>query len=307
MKAGAPAPGAARSRFVLSRAPMLPEILDALRCPLCAGTLAEVAAGNGRALRCAAGHSFDLARQGYVSLDTGRRAHAGDTAEMIAARAAFLEAGHYAFVTEALVTAAREAGSGGGPARLVVDAGAGTGHHLSAVLDALPDAAGLALDVSKPALRRAARAHPRAAAALCDTWGRLPIADGAARLVLDVFAPRNGPEFHRVLAEDGALLVVTPAPEHLAALVDALGLLAVDPEKADRVAASLGERLVLAGEAHASRELALGHAEVRTLVGMGPSAWHADAGALAARIAALPEPVRVTAAVRVGTYRRRAG
>ncbi|WP_242343694.1 putative RNA methyltransferase [Anaeromyxobacter terrae] len=287
---------------------MLAEILNALRCPLCAAALAEVAAGSGRALRCPAGHSFDLARQGYVSLDTGRRAHAGDTAEMIAARAAFLAAGHYAFVTDALVAAAREAWAGGGDAaRLVLDAGAGTGHHLAAVLDALPDASGLALDVSKPALRRAARAHPRAAAALCDTWAGLPIAGGAARLVLDVFAPRNGPEFHRVLSEDGALLVVTPAPEHLGALVDALSLLAVDPEKADRVEASLGERFVLAGETHAARVLTLGHAEVRTLVGMGPSAWHADAGALAARIAALPEPVRVTAAVRVGTYRPRAG
>ncbi|WP_242334726.1 MULTISPECIES: putative RNA methyltransferase [Anaeromyxobacter] len=285
---------------------MLPEILNALRCPLCAGPLAEVAAGSGRALRCPAGHSFDLARQGYVSLDTGSRPHAGDSGEMIAARAAFLAAGHYAFVTDALVAAAREAWSGGaGPARLVVDAGAGTGHHLAAVLDALPEAAGLALDVSKPALRRAARAHPRAAAALCDTWRGLPVADGAARLVLDVFAPRNGPEFRRVLGEGGALVVVTPAPEHLAALVDALGLLAVDPEKAERVEASLGERFVLQGEVLASRELALEHAEVRTLVGMGPSAWHADAAALAARIAALPEPVRVRAAVRVGTYRPR--
>ena len=50
-----------------------------------------------------------------------------------------------------------------------------------AVLAALPDAVGLALDVSKPALRRAARAHPRAAAALADTWQRLPLADAVDR------------------------------------------------------------------------------------------------------------------------------
>ncbi len=279
-------------------------LLRSLRCPLCAAALAEVAAGTGRALRCSSSHSFDIARQGYVSLDTGRRAHAGDTAEMIEARAELLGSGRYAFVTEEIVAAAREAWGDGGP-RLVVDAGAGTGQHLAAVLEALPDAEGLALDVSKPALRRAARAHPRAAAALCDTWGRLPLADGAAQVLLNVFAPRNGPEFQRVLAPGGALLVVTPAPEHLRALVGALGLLAVDPEKDDRVAASLGERFTLVREARVARELALTRREVRTLVAMGPSAWHSAPATLAARIAALEEPVRVTAAVHVRSYRPR--
>jgi 23S rRNA (guanine745-N1)-methyltransferase len=283
---------------------MLSNVLAALRCPLCALALEEVASGTGRALRCPSGHAFDVARQGYASLDTGRRAHPGDSAEMIAAREAFLGAGHYAFVSDAIVAAARESWGGGGP-RLVVDAGAGTGQHLAAVLDALPDAAGLALDVSKPALRRAARAHPRAAAAHCDTWGRLPLVDGAARLLLNVFAPRNGPEFERVLSPDGALVVVTPAPEHLHELVEALGLLSVDPEKAERVAAGLGDRFAFAREAHVARELALTHAEARTLVAMGPSAWHADPAALSARLAALGEPVQVRAAVAVRTYRTR--
>jgi 23S rRNA (guanine745-N1)-methyltransferase len=285
---------------------MLRDVLGALRCPICRLPLAERESGTGRALRCPGGHSFDVARQGYLSLDTGRRAHAGDTAEMIAARAGFLAAGHYAFVTDAIVAAAREAWSGGGT-RLIVDAGAGTGHHLAAVLDALPDAEGLALDVSKPALRRAARVHARAAAALCDTWGRLPLADHSAELLLNVFAPRNGLEFHRVLAPRGALVVVTPAAEHLGELVRRLALIGVDPEKAGRVAGSLGEHFALVRKAHETRELALTHAEVRTLVAMGPSAWHADPGALAERIAALPEPVQVTAAVHVETYRPRSG
>lgn len=284
---------------------MLEDVLGALRCPLCASPFDEVVSGTGRALRCASGHAFDLARQGYVSLDTGRRAHPGDSAEMLAAREAFLGAGHYAFVSEAIVAAARESWGANGP-RLVVDAGAGTGHHLAAVLEALPGAAGLALDVSKPALRRAARAHPRAAAALCDTWGRLPLADGSARLLLDVFAPRNGPEFGRVLAPGGALVVVTPAPEHLGALVATLGLLSVDPEKEGRIAASLGDRFALVGATRLSRALALSRAEARTLVRMGPSAWHTDAAGLEARLAALEEPVRGVAAIEVRTYRARA-
>ncbi|RKF28088.1 putative RNA methyltransferase [Micromonospora globbae] len=279
-------------------------ILDRLRCPVCGEPLAEAYAGTARALRCPRRHSFDVARQGYVNLLAGRAPHPGDTAEMVAARADFLAAGHYDLISTALAeVAVAEVGPAAGAYPLVVDAGAGTGRHLAAVLAALPDAVGLALDVSKPALRRAARAHPRAAAALADTWQRLPLADGAATLLLNVFAPRNGAEFHRVLGSGGALLVVTPAEDHLAELVGSLGLLRVDPAKEDRVAGSLGGHFVRSTETVHRRELALTRPEVATLVGMGPSAWHTDPAGLAGRVTALAEPVRVTVAVRLAVWR----
>jgi 23S rRNA (guanine745-N1)-methyltransferase len=301
---------------------MDPRIVDRLRCPVCGEPLAEAEAGTARALRCPRRHSFDVARQGYVNLLAGRAPHVGDTAEMVAARADFLAAGHYDAISTALAAAAVQVTAGvrrhtaadlpagpqpapGGAYPLVVDAGAGTGRHLAAVLAALPDAVGLALDVSKPALRRAARAHPRAAAALADTWQRLPLADGSVAVLLNVFAPRNGAEFHRVLDPAGALLVVTPAEDHLTELVDALGLLRVDPAKAERVAESLtGHFAETATEVHRVR-LTLSGPEVATLVGMGPSAWHTDPARLAGRIAALGDQVAVTLAVRLGVHRPR--
>jgi 23S rRNA (guanine745-N1)-methyltransferase len=288
---------------------MDPRVVDRLRCPVCAEPLAETTAGTARALRCPRGHSFDVARQGYVDLLAGRAPHSGDTAEMVAARADFLAAGHYDVISAALADAATDAlgrtTADVGAYPLVVDAGAGTGRHLAAVLAALPDAVGLALDVSKPALRRAAKAHPRAAAALADTWRRLPLADAGVAVLLDIFAPRNGAEFHRVLRPDGTLLVVTPAADHLAELVDALGLLRVDPDKADRVAGSLAGHFAEVSTTVLRARLELTRPEVSTLVGMGPSAWHTDPAALAARIAALPEPVPVTLAVRLGVHRPR--
>jgi 23S rRNA (guanine745-N1)-methyltransferase len=282
-------------------------ILARLRCPVCGEPLAEATAGTARALRCPRRHSFDVARQGYVNLLAGRAPHGGDSAEMVAARADFLAAGHYNPIAAALAGTARETLTGSRqPAYpLVVDAGAGTGWYLAAVLAALPDAVGLALDVSKPALRRAARAHERATAALADTWQRLPLADHSAAVLLNVFAPRNGAEFHRVLDPAGALLVVTPAAEHLAELVDALDLLRVDPAKADRVAGSLGAHFTEESAAVHRSGLSLTRTEVATLVGMGPSAWHSDPTRLAERIAALPEPVPVTLAVRLGVHRPR--
>lgn len=272
--------------------------LPYLRCPVCHAGLA----GDARTLRCAHRHSFNVARQGYVDLSAGRMPHSGDTTAMVAARADFLAAGHYDVITTALVRAALATDVEEG---LVLDAGTGTGWHLAGVLDALPEAVGIGLDVSKPALRRAARAHPRAGAALADLWRPLPVADGAAALLLNVFAPRNGAEFHRVLRPDGTLLVVTPAADHLTELVTALGLLRVDPAKADRVAGSLGDRFAATATTTHRRALRLTRAEVRTLVEMGPSAWHADAERLAAGIAALPLPVEVTAAVDLTVHRVR--
>jgi 23S rRNA (guanine745-N1)-methyltransferase len=225
-------------------------------------------------------------------------AHPGDTAQMVADRAGFLSTGHYAFISAALASAT-------GHCDFVVDAGAGTGHYLAAVLDAHPGAVGLALDIAKPAVRRAARAHPRAEAALCDTWQRLPVAVGAADLVLNVFAPRNGAEFHRILRPDGTLLVVTPTAEHLAELIGPLGLLSVDAGKRDRVAASLSAQFRSVGERRLERTLRLTHAQVGTLVGMGPSAWHTYPQTLAARIAALPTPATVTASVHLRRFARR--
>ncbi|TDC40911.1 23S rRNA methyltransferase [Micromonospora sp. KC213] len=292
-----------------------PRVLARLRCPVCAEPLAP--ASDTRALRCPRRHTFDVARQGYVNLLTGRAPHVGDTAAMVAARTDFLAAGHYDVVSAALAEAATriidpeptgdrpDGQPGGGAYPLVVDAGAGTGRHLAAVLAALPGAVGLALDVSKPALRRAARAHPRAAAALADTWQRLPLADASAAVLLNVFAPRNGTEFHRVLDPAGALLVVTPTGAHLAELVDALGLLRVDPAKADRVADSLADHFTPVGDEVHTARLALTGDEVATLVGMGPSAWHTDPARLAARIAGLPQPVAVTAEVRLTVWRPR--
>ncbi|MCW3815283.1 23S rRNA methyltransferase [Micromonospora sp. DR5-3] len=302
---------------------MDPRVLDRLRCPVCAEPLTETTAGTTRALRCPRRHSFDFARQGYVNLLAGRTPHAGDSAEMVAARADFLAAGHYDTVATALAATAADVvdrvrsttpparraatdatqGDPGASYPLVVDAGAGTGWYLAAVLAALPDAVGLALDVAKPALRRAARAHPRAAAALADTWQRLPLADASAAVLLNVFAPRNGPEFHRVLDPAGALLVVTPADDHLAELVAALDLLRVDPAKADRVAGSLGGHFTEESASVHRARLTLTRTEVATLVGMGPSAWHTDPARLAERIAALPEPAPVTLAVRLGVHR----
>ena len=190
----------ARALTVSDDAPVLADVSGLLQCPVCSSGLAL---GDG-AVRCGAGHSFDVARQGYVNLVPGN----GDSAEMVEAREAFLGAGHFRPLTGALVAEAMNVEAAGA----VVDVGAGTGHHLAYVLATPPERPGVALDTSTAALRRAARIHPRAAAVGADAWKPLPLRDGIAAIVLSVFAPRNPDELARILAPGGALLAVTPRP-----------------------------------------------------------------------------------------------
>jgi 23S rRNA (guanine745-N1)-methyltransferase len=321
-------------------------VLPVLCCPVCADALHR----DGDALRCHAGHGFDLGRGGYVNLRTGRvRRVAGDTAAMVAARESFLGAGHYRPLTARLAELATAglpavrtaqdpgrdagtttdpaspagsgpAGSGpagpgpagpgpAGPGPVVLEIGAGTGHHLAGVLAALPaGAAGVAVDVSKYALRRAARAHPRVGAVAYDVAGPWPVADGCVSVLLDVFAPRNPAEMRRVLRPDGLLIVVTPEPGHLAELRGPLGLVGMQPDKGDRLDERIADRFAPAIVERLDIPLVLSPGEAVDLALMGPTGHHRTAEDLRHRAdAAWPgHPAAVTARLAVRCYRPRA-
>ncbi|MFI6804403.1 putative RNA methyltransferase [Streptomyces luteogriseus] len=274
-------------------------LLSVLTCPLCPAALRR----TDGALRCAGRHTFDIARHGYVSLLTGhRRAPSADSPDMVRSRASFLGAGHYDPLARTLAEVATELAP---PDATVLDAGAGTGHYLAAVLDVLPDALGLGLDSSVPALRAAARAHARAEAAGWDVWQPWPVRTGCADLVLNVFAPRNGPEFHRVLGPGGALLVVTPTARHLRELRASTGLLAVDPGKEDRLRRTLAAHFRHERAEPLEYAMSLTAGEVAALVTMSPAAHHVDAGQLRGRVERMAAPVRVTASFVASVYRPR--
>jgi len=288
---------------------VLADVAPFLCCPVCGGDLRL----DVREVRCPAGHTFDVARQGYVSLLTGARPHgSADTAAMVAARERFLGHGHYAPLADTVsglaadsLAAASPGPPGGATPPLVVDTGVGTGRYLGAMLDRCPTAVGLGLDLSTYAVRRAARAHPRAGAAVCDVWGAWPVRSAAASVVVGVFAPRNAEESRRVLCPDGLLLLVTPARGHLAALVPRVGMLDVDPRKDERLATLLSPHFHRERREEVTVPLRLSRADVESLVMMGPSAHHLDVDEVTGRVAELDEPVDVTAAFTVSAYRPR--
>lgn len=272
-----------------------------LLCPVC-GAVGLRALGG--ALRCAHGHSFDIARQGYVSLLPGRGSrHPGDDARMVAARERFLGAGWYRPLRDAVAQLAARCDP---RARgLVVDVGGGTGYYLAGVLDACPGRLGVCLDTSTHALRRAARAHPRCAAIAADAWGALPVRSGGAAIVTNVFAPRGMAEIRRILAPHGVFVLAAPRPTHLRELPDLVGGIRVDPRKPERLAAALRGFEQVDGRAVAG-SIELRHEDVAALTAMGPDARHLSAEQVREAVALLPERVRLTVAVDVGAYRRRA-
>lgn len=268
-----------------------------LRCPVCASPLHLA----GARLSCDRHHDFDIARQGYVSLTTARaRTSRGDSAAMVAARGEFLRRGHYQPVAAALqsVAARTDPGLDG----LVADLAGGPGYYLAAVLEALPGRAGVCLDLSVPALRRAARSHPRAAAVGADVWQPLPLADRSAALALSVFGPRNAAETGRILAPGGLLIIAGPGGGHLRELQRPLGLLGTDRRRSQRLARAYRDYLPEAVSVH--YELSLDHADVTALVAMGPSARHITPQALAARVGCLPSPVTVTVDLQITVLAR---
>lgn len=278
--------------------PALSTLRDVLACPVCARGLDHAP----DALRCAAGHGFDIARQGYVSLLAGgRRAGDGDTADMVAARTEFLQRGHYEPIATAVADAVLAAGLPDGAA--IVDLAGGTGYYLAAVLDRATTARGVSLDISPYASRRAARAHPRAAAVRADVWQALPVRPGSVDAVLSVFGPRNPEEIARVLTPgSGRFVVVTPGAEHLRELVGPLGLIAVDPDKDARLAQQLAE-LTVVDERELRYEADMTRDDARHEALMGPSAHHVNPAELTRAVEALPETTPVTIAVTVRTYR----
>lgn len=243
--------------------PLLDGEASLLACPRCEQTLRR----TGSSLVCASGHAFDIARQGYVNLLGSKPPANADTADMIAARERFLASGAYDPIAEDVARRLTMVHS-------VLEVGAGTGFYLSRVLADREGAHGIALDVSVPAAKRAASSHPHVTSVVADVWGRLPLLTGRLGAVLCVFAPRNIPEFTRVLAPGGVFVVVTPNPGHLAGLRQRYGLMHIDDDKDSRLLRACSGHLEAVAQNRIDYTVDGDANLVTNLIAMGPNAFH---------------------------------
>ncbi len=197
---------------------------------------------DGRRYVCANAHAFDVARSGYVNLlqpQDKRSKTPGDTPEAVAARRRFLDHGHAAPLTDAIVQALpmREG-------QALLDAGCGEGHHLAAFRGAYRvDAYGI--DISVPAIELAARRYRDCSWVVGNADRFLPYPDNLFRAVASITARMNPEEFRRVLAPEGTLLVVLPGADDLIELRQAILGERIERDRVERTAATFAPLFAL--------------------------------------------------------------
>ena len=167
-----------------------------------------------RRLVCQRGHSFDVARSGYINLlqpQERRSRQPGDTLAAVAARRRLHDRG----VTEPLLRAIVEI-LAASPDDMVLDAGCGEGCHYSGgARGAGRSARAHGIDISIPAVEAAARRYPECEWVVTNADRFVPYADSSFSIALSITARMNAEEFRRVLHDDGRLLVALPAPDDL--------------------------------------------------------------------------------------------
>lgn len=286
---------------------MLSHIVHVLSDPT-DGTPLRLEDGESR-LVSESGHSYDVAKQGYVTLAGGAGLkHVGDDLDMVRSREAFLSHGHFAPFVEAVTAAVQDVVEAAGLPEdrdpVIVEVGAGTGYYLAHTLDSIAGAVGVGLDISQPAAKHLAKCHDRVGAVIADVWERLPFQDNSVDAISVVFAPRNPAEFRRILAPGGEVVVLTPQAGHLKELREPLGLLDVEPGKVERMLEQAEGYLEPVGEPEIVEfTMRLDKAAITDQIGMSPSARHIDAATLEERLANLPQSMDITAVARLDRLR----
>lgn len=189
-------------------------------CPVCGRVMKR----EERRYVCPQGHSFDIARKGYVNLLTTsghNPATAGDDTVMVRARTEFLDSGHYGRLAERVgeIILAHRLSS-------VIDSGCGEGYYTCVYARHCPETSFYGIDISKAAVNHCmTRVHTgntgNCSFAVASSFG-LPFEDHSADGIVSTFAPVDDREYSRVLKNGGVLIVVSPSPRHLYELKEAV-------------------------------------------------------------------------------------
>ncbi len=276
-------------------------LMPLLACPLCGSQFVLQQA----ALVCANSHAFDIAREGYVNLL--RKKLPGDTKEMLLARRSFFDQGYYGPVSNTINTLIADHALSilpGQPTELsrinILDAGCGEGYYLGCLHSYLAASGqqtlSLGIDISKEAIKLAAKRYSEGHFLVANLKERLVLQDATIQVMLNIFAPRNTEEYARVLAPGALLLVVIPGPSHLHQLRSTLHLLDIEENKQQHVVEQFSARFSLLTTRTLAYTLRLRQPEISWLVMMTPNYWHLspESRALLEQLEAIKVTVEMT-------------
>ncbi|UWX91600.1 23S rRNA (guanine(745)-N(1))-methyltransferase [Enterobacter mori] len=238
-------------------------------CPLCHARLLR----SEKSFTCPQGHQFDMAKEGYVNLlpvQHKRSRDPGDSAEMMQARRAFLDAGHYQPLRDTV--AQLLAHHLPDNATAVLDIGCGEGYYTATFAEIAREkgAETFGLDVAKVAIRAAAKRYSAVTFCVASSH-RLPFDDASMDAIIRIYAPCKAEELARVVKPGGWVITVTPGPRHL---MELKGLIYDEV----RLHAPHSEQLpgfMLQQEHTVAYEMDLNGEEAVALLQMTPFAWRA--------------------------------
>ncbi len=190
---------------------LLEKYMNALICPLCSLALVE----NPQGIACVNRHQFDRSREGYFNLlpvHYKNSLEPGDAKEQLISRRKFLSAGYFSPLALELKKIVDERTAS------LLDIGCGEGYFSRLFHEHCVNAQVYGVDISKAAIRLAAKGRSDKEHYIVASSHQLPIADGSMDFVIRVYAPSKDEELHRVLKPTGKLVIVTPGKNHLLAL-----------------------------------------------------------------------------------------
>ncbi|MEH1711210.1 methyltransferase domain-containing protein [Acinetobacter pittii] len=237
-----------------------------LMCPVCRQSLNLTE----RTWRCEQGHSYDVAKQGYVNLHVVQHKHSknpGDTPESVDARRAFLQGGYYQPLQQAVVALLKQL-----DVKAILDIGCGEGYYTSAMQQVVEQCVGV--DIAKNAVQRAAKLNTEVTWVV-GTGATLPVLDHSMDACTSLFSPIPQTEIARVLKDDGYLIVVTPASEHLYAMREAL-FEQVNPHTPEKFVEQLQDLFELKQEQIIDAPFVLDQQALKNLIAMTPYAYKAS-------------------------------
>ncbi len=255
------------------------EVKNLLRCPGCGRKIRY----HGGGLVCKREHRFDISSKGYVNMLQENRSFKGYDQEFFRCRNRFLQAGYYRHVLEAVTALVKECAekreNPEEPA-VVIDAGCGEGYYSTEIFRALDGMQILAFDISADAIKIAARSPEPIKWMVADITN-IPVRDGVADCILDVFTPANYGEFARILKPEGRIIKVIPGLRHLEQLRQAAApLLRNSQYSNEEVLDHFAGQFAAEQRIRVSRTMAVSPEDLSDLVRMTPLLFDVDKNAL---------------------------
>jgi 23S rRNA (guanine745-N1)-methyltransferase len=189
-----------------------------LVCPIDGEKLTQ----KNKQLVCDNGHTFDIARQGYVNLlpvQHKRTKQPGDSKAMVLARTEFLNSGIYQPIarqlTEIVFSQLKQDNE-----ICLLDAGCGEGYYSDAVINDLSDrdasniVSFVGLDISKDAIIQSTKRN-KDISWVVGTNRQPPVENESVDIILCLFGFLSVEGFNKILKPGGKIILVDPGPGHL--------------------------------------------------------------------------------------------